>query len=92
MSPPPYPFSSDTYASWHNAEYPDDAPLLDNVEKLRADIVAGSHDQLTALVQVLTYAVNYSRNEYQQATKTSTDYNVSLLDALTAKVPVHEVV
>jgi len=85
MSPPPHPFAPDTYARWHNAQYPADDPLLDKVEKLLADLVAGSRDQLTVLAQVLTYAVNYSRNEYQQATKTSTDYHVSLSDALTAK-------
>jgi ppGpp synthetase/RelA/SpoT-type nucleotidyltranferase len=37
------------------------------------------------VAQVLTYAVNYSRNEYERAKKTSTDYHVSLLDALTSK-------
>ncbi len=85
MSFPPYPFAPDTYASWHKAQYPADDPLLDKVERIRADLIDGSREQLTVLAQVLTYAVNYSRNEYQQATKTSTDYHVALSDALRAR-------
>jgi hypothetical protein len=85
MSALPYPFDPETYARWHNAQYPADDPVLDNVKKLRADLVAGSRDQLTVLAQVLTYAVNYSLNEYQQTAKTSTGYHLSLSDALTPK-------
>jgi hypothetical protein len=74
MPPPPNPFAPDTYSTWHNATFPGDAPLPEKVEKLRADLLADSRNPLTALVQILTYTVNYCSVEYQQAAKTPTDY------------------
>ena len=34
MSSPPQPFAQDTYATWHNSQFPTDAPLIEKVEKL----------------------------------------------------------
>jgi len=81
----PEPFALNTYADWHQATFPADTPLPEKVEKLRADLLQGSREQLTALVKVLTYAANYSSNEYRQARKASTDYHVALHEALNAK-------
>ena len=83
--PRPHPFAPDTYAVWHNAQFPADDPLLEKVEQLRADLLAGSRDALNALAKILDYAVTYSGNEYLQATKTPADYYVSLKDALAVK-------
>ncbi len=83
--PPPEPFALNTCVGWHQATFPADAPLLEKVEKLRADLIQGSRKQLTALAQVLIYAANYSRNEYRHARKASTGYHVALHEALTAK-------
>lgn len=33
-------FALDTYAAWHDATFPTDRPLLDNLRKLREDLVA----------------------------------------------------
>ena len=76
MSPTPQPFAPDTYARWHKAQYPADDPLLDKVEKLLADLVAGSRDQLTVLAQSLlvqstTRATNTSRRRRLPRTTTS---------------------
>jgi ppGpp synthetase/RelA/SpoT-type nucleotidyltranferase len=71
--------------AWHNATFPDDAPLADKLEKLRGDLIGSSRDPLTTLAQILTYAANYCRFEYEQAAKTPTDYDISLSEALRAK-------
>ena len=72
MPPPPQPFDPDTYLAWHEAKFPGDAPAKDRLAALRAELVAGSRDQLTALAQVLTTAASHCLAEYQLATKAPT--------------------
>jgi ppGpp synthetase/RelA/SpoT-type nucleotidyltranferase len=85
MTPPPKPFTPDTYLAWHDASFPTDAPLRDRLESLRAELAGHSRDLLTALAQIMTYAANYCRREYQLAAKTATDYDISLSKALRGK-------
>ena len=83
--PPPRPFTEETYSAWHHATFPGDAPLVENIEKLRADLAASSRSSLSVLGQVLTYTANYCRFEYEKAAKTPTGYLISLSEALREK-------
>jgi ppGpp synthetase/RelA/SpoT-type nucleotidyltranferase len=82
--PFPESFAIDSYSAWHKVSFPGDDPLPTKIDALRKELAANSQDQLTALAQVLTYATNYCRNEYQQEKRNPTDYHFSLSDALGA--------
>src|SRR5262249_3314115 len=82
------PFDPETYLAWHDAKFPEDAPAKDRLAKLRAELVAGSRDQLTVLAvlaQVLTSAAGHCPGEYQLAAKAPTDYDIPLSAALRGK-------
>lgn len=85
MSSPPHPFSVGTYAAWHVGAFPDDDPLAARLDEIRNGLKQTAREPLRLLAQVLTYVVNYARNEFNSAASASIDYQVPLSNALTSK-------
>jgi ppGpp synthetase/RelA/SpoT-type nucleotidyltranferase len=83
--PPPNPFAENTYVAWHEATFAADSSLTQKIDQLRTGLAVNGRESLEILSQILTFTANYCQVEYKLQTKTPTDYQVSLPEALRKK-------
>lgn len=78
----PTPYSQAEYIKWHEAAIAGDAPLLERLERTRAEIAVQVRSDLEFLHQLLTYMFTYTRNEYKHSRGQDITYQTPLLEAL----------